>query len=219
MGGSAVARRLLEACLKAGAAPAGPGEYTRRALLNGKMSLTQAEAVMDLIAAGGKAGRRPGQRRQRGGSGPKDRGPAGGPDRLQAHLTAWVDFPEEDVPALESGALTSSLEEVKAGLDGLIQGYDAAAVLREGIDCAIVGKPNAGKSTLLNLLAGFDRAIVTPIAGTTRDVVEQAVQLGEVRLNLFDTRRPAPDRRSGGGRGGPPQLGQAGRSGAGAGRL
>ena len=76
---------------------------------------------------------------------------------------------------------------MKAGLEELIQNYDAAAVLREGIDCAIVGRPNAGKSTLLNLLAGFDRAIVTPIAGTTRDVVEQAVQLGEIRLNLFDT--------------------------------
>ena len=186
-GGSAVARRLLEACLKAGAAPAGPGEYTRRALLNGKMSLTQAEAVMDLIAAGGRQGAALANAAKEGALAQKIAAQQEVLTALQAHLTAWVDFPEEDVPALESGALTSSLEEVKAGLDGLIQGYDAAAVLREGIDCAIVGKPNAGKSTLLNLLAGFDRAIVTPIAGTTRDVVEQAVQLGEVRLNLFDT--------------------------------
>ena len=72
-------------------------------------------------------------------------------------------------------------------LDTLIRNYDAGAVLREGVDCAIVGRPNAGKSTLLNLLAGFDRAIVTPVAGTTRDVVEQAVRLGDIRLNLFDT--------------------------------
>ena len=72
-------------------------------------------------------------------------------------------------------------------LDGLIRNYQADTVLREGVDCAIVGRPNAGKSTLLNLLAGFDRAIVTPVAGTTRDVVEQAVQLGDIRLNLFDT--------------------------------
>ena len=186
-GGSAVARRLLEACLKAGAAPAGPGEYTRRALLNGKMSLTQAEAVMDLIAAGGRQGAALANAAKEGALAQKIAAQQEVLTALQAHLTAWVDFPEEDVPALESGVLTSSLEEVKAGLDGLIQGYDAAAVLREGIDCAIVGKPNAGKSTLLNLLAGFDRAIVTPIAGTTRDVVEQAVQLGEVRLNLFDT--------------------------------
>src|SRR5699024_10825601 len=91
------------------------------------------------------------------------------------------------IPAREAGPLRASLEEVKAALDELIGGYNAAAVLREGIDCAIVGRPNAGKSTLLNLLAGFGRAIVTPVAGTTRDVVEQAVQLGEIRLNLFDT--------------------------------
>ena len=79
------------------------------------------------------------------------------------------------------------LGQVQQELNGLIKNYDAGAVLREGVDCAIVGRPNAGKSTLLNLLAGFDRAIVTPMAGTTRDVVEQAVQLGDIRLNLFDT--------------------------------
>ena len=133
-GGSAVARRLLEACLKAGAAPAGPGEYTRRALLNGKMSLTQAEAVMDLIAAGGRQGAALANAAKEGALAQKIAAQQEVLTALQAHLTAWVDFPEEDVPALESGALTSSLEEVKAGLDGLIQGYDAAAVLREGID-------------------------------------------------------------------------------------
>ena len=106
---------------------------------------------------------------------------------LQAHLAAWVDFPEEDVPELSQSHLCDVLGGVEQELDALIQSYDAGAVLREGVDCAIVGKPNAGKSTLLNLLAGFDRAIVTPVAGTTRDVVEQAVQLGDVRLNLFDT--------------------------------
>ena len=106
---------------------------------------------------------------------------------LQAHLTAWVDFPEEDVPALEDAQLVSTLTAVKGELDTLIRNYDAGTVLREGVDCAIVGRPNAGKSTLLNLLAGFDRAIVTPVAGTTRDVVEQAVRLGDIRLNLFDT--------------------------------
>ena len=97
---------------------------------------------------------------------------------LQAHLAAWVDFPEEDVPELDPAHLRTVLGAVREELDGLIRSYDAGAVLREGVDCAIVGRPNAGKSTLLNLLAGFDRAIVTPVAGTTRDVVEQAVQLG-----------------------------------------
>ena len=106
---------------------------------------------------------------------------------LQAHLAAWVDFPEEDVPELDDAHLHTVLGQVQQELNGLIKNYDAGAVLREGVDCAIVGRPNAGKSTLLNLLAGFDRAIVTPVAGTTRDVVEQAVQLGDIRLNLFDT--------------------------------
>ena len=186
-GGSAVARRLVEACLAAGAVPAGPGEYTRRAMLNGKMSLTQAEAVMDLISAGGRQGAALANAAKEGALARKIAAQQEVLTALQAHLTAWVDFPEEDVPALETDALRQSLEQVKAGLEELIQNYDAAAVLREGIDCAIVGRPNAGKSTLLNLLAGFDRAIVTPIAGTTRDVVEQAVQLGDIRLNLFDT--------------------------------
>ena len=106
---------------------------------------------------------------------------------LQAHLAAWVDFPEEDVPELDETHLQAVLGSVKDELDVLIRNYDARAVLREGVDCAIVGRPNAGKSTLLNLLAGFDRAIVTPVAGTTRDVVKQAVRLGDIRLNLFDT--------------------------------
>lgn len=186
-GGDAVARRLVEACLAAGAVPAGPGEYTRRALLNGKLSLTQAEAVMDLISAGGRQGAALANAARDGALARKISAQQQILTDLQAHLTAWVDFPEEDVPALETDALRASLEEVKAGLDELIENYNAAAVLREGVDCAIVGRPNAGKSTLLNLLAGFDRAIVTPVAGTTRDVVEQSVQLGEIRLNLFDT--------------------------------
>ena len=177
-GGSAVARRLVEACLAAGAQPAAPGEYTRRAFLNGKLGLTQAEAVMDLISADGRQGaalakKIDAQKQEL--------------TAIQAHLAAWVDFPEEDVPELDDDHLHRVLSGVKAELDGLIRNYQADTILREGVDCAIVGRPNAGKSTLLNLLAGFDRAIVTPVAGTTRDVVEQAVQLGDIRLNLFDT--------------------------------
>ena len=186
-GGSAVARRLVEACIAAGAAPASPGEYTRRAFLNGKLSLTQAEAVMDLISADGKQGAALANASLNGALAKKINAEKEALTALQAHLAAWVDFPEEDVPELDDDHLRTVLGGVKQELDGLIQSYDAGAVLREGVDCAIVGKPNAGKSTLLNLLAGFDRAIVTPVAGTTRDVVEQAVQLGDIRLNLFDT--------------------------------
>ena len=186
-GGSAVARRLVESCIAAGAAPAAPGEYTRRAFLNGKLGLTQAEAVMDLISADGRQGAALANASLNGALAKKIGAEKDALTALQAHLTAWVDFPEEDVPALEDAQLISTLTAVKGELDTLIRNYDAGAVLREGVDCAIVGRPNAGKSTLLNLLAGFDRAIVTPVAGTTRDVVEQAVRLGDIRLNLFDT--------------------------------
>ena len=186
-GGSAVARRLVEACIAAGASPAAPGEYTRRAFLNGKMSLTQAEAVMDIISADGKQGAALANASLSGALAKKIGAEKEALTGLQAHLAAWVDFPEEDVPELDDAHLHTVLGQVQQELDGLIKNYDAGAVLREGVDCAIVGRPNAGKSTLLNLLAGFDRAIVTPVAGTTRDVVEQAVQLGDIRLNLFDT--------------------------------
>ena len=186
-GGSAVARRLVEACIASGAAPAAPGEYTRRAFLNGKMSLTQAEAVMDIISADGKQGAALANASLSGALAKKIGAEKEALTGLQAHLAAWVDFPEEDVPELDDAHLHTVLGQVRQELEELIQNYDAGAVLREGVDCAIVGRPNAGKSTLLNLLAGFDRAIVTPVAGTTRDVVEQAVQLGDIRLNLFDT--------------------------------
>ena len=175
-GGSAVARRLVEACIAAGAAPAAPGEYTRRAFLNGKMSLTQAEAVMDIISADGKQGAALANASLSGALAKKIGAEKEALTGLQAHLAAWVDFPEEDVPELDDAHLRRVLGQVQQELDGLIKNYDAGAVLREGVDCAIVGRPNAGKSTLLNLLAG-----------TTRDVVEQAVQLGDIRLNLFDT--------------------------------
>ena len=166
---------------------AAPGEYTRRAFLNGKLSLTQAEAVMDIISADGRQGAALANASLNGALARKIAAQKDALTALQAHLAAWVDFPEEDVPELSQSHLCDVLGGVEQELDALIQSYDAGAVLREGVDCAIVGKPNAGKSTLLNLLAGFDRAIVTPVAGTTRDVVEQAVQLGDVRLNLFDT--------------------------------
>ena len=186
-GGSAVSRRLVESCVEAGAVPAAPGEYTRRAFLNGKLSLTQAEAVMDLVSADGRQGAALANASLKGALARKIRAEKEALTGLQAHLAAWVDFPEEDVPELADGHLVSVLTQVRGELDTLIRNYDAGAVLREGVDCAIVGRPNAGKSTLLNLLAGFDRAIVTPVAGTTRDVVEQAVQLGDIRLNLSDT--------------------------------
>ena len=186
-GGPVLLAAVLEACLRAGARLAERGEFTRRAFLNGRMDLTQAEAVMDLISADGRQGAALANAALGGALAKKISAQKEALPAIQAPLAAWVDFPEEDVPELDGDHLHRVLSGVKAELDELIHNYQADTVLREGVDCAIVGRPNAGKSTLLNLLAGFDRAIVTPVAGTTRDVVEQAVQLGDIQLNLFDT--------------------------------
>lgn len=186
-GGSAVSARLLRACCAAGAAPAAPGEFTRRAFLSGRISLTQAEAVMDLIGASSRQGADAAAAVMEGALYKKIESVRAMLIPLAGHIAAAADYPEEDVPELAGEAVSDTLCRARAVLDALIAGYDTGAVLRRGVQTAIVGSPNVGKSTLLNLLAGFERAIVTPVAGTTRDVVEQEIQLADVRLLLADT--------------------------------
>ncbi len=186
-GGLYVTRRLLRAVLGAGAAPAGPGEFTRRAFLNGKMGLTEAESVMQIVSARGE---RAARAALSGRGGALERGIRSVREALTAaaaHLDAWADYPEDDVPAVDPKELEKTLAAAQARLSALLARYDSGRALREGVDTAIAGKPNTGKSTLMNRLSGCDRSIVTPYAGTTRDVVEETVLLGGVPLRLADT--------------------------------
>ncbi len=186
-GGLYVIRRILREVLDAGASPAGPGEFTRRAFLNGKLDLAQAEAVMGLISAGGRQAARAGIA---AGDGALSRRVGAVRQELAdlgAHLAAWADFPEEDVPEVREDALVSALSHVCGELSELLATFDRGRAFREGVETVIAGRPNGGKSTLMNLLAGRQRSIVTEFAGTTRDVVEETVLLGDVPLRLADT--------------------------------
>lgn len=186
-GGLYLLRRTLRAVLDAGARPAEAGEFTRRAFINGKLDLTRAEAVMDLIAANGRLAAKTALAAREGAVYRKLEEVRGVLLGAAANLSAFVDYPDEDIPELTPEALGSQLAAARDSVEGLLATFDAGRVIREGIDTVIVGSPNVGKSTLMNLLAGCERSIVTPIAGTTRDIVEETIRLGDVLLRLADT--------------------------------
>ena len=186
-GSPAVLAAGLEALYVAGAKPAKRGEFTKRAFLNGQLDLTQAEAVIDLIeadsadAAANAAG-------QVGGRLQKKLDPIYDDlTNLCSHFHAVLDYPDEDIEDFGLKAYESALRTDAKALNALLQTYGQGRILRSGVAAAIVGKPNVGKSSLLNALAGYDRVIVTEVAGTTRDTVEETVMVGSTRLRLIDT--------------------------------
>jgi len=186
-GGIATLYGVLNAALDNGARLALPGEFTKRAFLNGRINLTQAEAVMDLISAASGAARRVGLRQLGGGLG---RRVASGRDKLLtwlAHIELSIDYPEHEAEAMNREEILCESESWLADMESLLKTAEVGRVLRDGIKTAILGRPNVGKSTLLNAIIGEDRAIVHEIPGTTRDVLSESVQLGDVVLQLMDT--------------------------------
>ncbi len=186
-GGVYVTKRILRLCLKNGAKLADRGEFTKRAFLNGKLSLTQAEAVMDTISAQGEFALNSANAARQGKLFGQIKKLSDRLVDILGELAAWVDYPEEDLPEVESETLCKSLEAAIGELERIIGNYDRGLVFKSGIDTCIAGKPNVGKSALMNMLLGFDRSIVTDIAGTTRDVIQESVQLGSITLRLSDT--------------------------------
>ena len=177
----------LEALFAAGARQALPGEFTRRAFLNGKLDLTRTEAVAGLIHAETPAAVYQAAGQLGGALARAVDGVYGELAGLCAHFHAVLDYPDEDIDPFEAEELSSALGRAAQGLDALAATYRRGRLLNEGVPCAIVGRPNAGKSTLFNALLGRERAIVTDIPGTTRDTVEERVSLGGVLLRLIDT--------------------------------
>ena len=186
-GGSLIASRLLKAILTAGARMARPGEFTQRAYLHGKMDLTQAEAIMDVITAQTLRSQRAATEQLAGRLGQEIALLRADMLSAVAHLEAFIDFPEEDITPETGLALRHRLEQSQQQLLRLLATADEGRLLREGISIALCGAPNAGKSSLLNRLLRRDRAIVHALPGTTRDTIEEAASLGGFPFRLIDT--------------------------------
>ena len=186
-GGTLVSAKVLEACLRAGTRAARPGEFTERAFLNGKMDLTQAEAVIDLIRAKTDLALRSATEQLEGRLGEQIRKIRDELVELLAHINASIDFPEEGITPDEGETLRVRIDSIRQEIAALLATADQGRILREGVRVVIYGATNAGKSSLLNRLLGYDRVIVSDTHGTTRDTIEETVNLDGVPIRLLDT--------------------------------
>ncbi len=186
-GGPLVLRRILRLVLARGARMANPGEFTLRAFLNGRLDLAQAEAVMDLIGSQTEAGQRLAMQQLSGRVSAQVQEARSAILGVIARIEASIDFPEEDVPTPRVEELRLLIAEAQRQVNALLAGSERGRLYRQGLRTAIIGRPNVGKSSMLNALLRADRAIVTPIAGTTRDTVEEVANLRGIPLHLIDT--------------------------------
>lgn len=186
-GGPVVVAGLVDAALVLGARLAEPGEFSKRAFLNDKLDLPQAEAIADLVASGSTQAARAALRSLSGAFSKAVNDLQETLSRLRTHVEAAIDFPEEEIDFLSDGALAARVDECAAAFRLVIDNAAAGCVLRDGYRAVIVGRPNAGKSSLLNCLSGQDAAIVTEVAGTTRDILREQVNLDGLIVELVDT--------------------------------
>jgi tRNA modification GTPase len=186
-GGPFVLQTVCDALMRAGARLAGPGEFTKRAFLNGRLDLTQAEAVLDTIRAKTAGGLRLAQEQLRGTLSKELDRMREALIRMLAHVEAGIDFTEEDIAFIRPDELTAGIQQTVAEITRLVASGQEGRIFREGVTAAIIGRPNVGKSSLLNALLQTDRAIVTPVPGTTRDVLEEVLNIRGVPVRLLDT--------------------------------